>query len=187
MNKGISLDQINGAEQRTALHVAVVRERESIALFLISSGAKVNVKDCYGCTPLHDAAEKGLPAVAVAMVSKGAKLDETSLYSGMPLHRAVAGRREVASGMAGIVDLDEAEAKEKNPPPQKPFRPGALEVAKLLLSKGAKPNVMNPDGQTPLDMALGMKDDEMVKLLRSHGGKPASELKKETPPEGKDE
>jgi ankyrin repeat protein len=177
VEKGISLEEINRAF-RTALHEAVVGKHENIAKFLIASGAKVNVKDQYGCTPLHYAAEKGLPAVAGALINKGAGLDEPSTYSGMPLHRAVLGRRKSTSDKCSFMDRDNTE---------EPLKPGALEVAKMLLSKGAKPNVMNPDGQTPLDMALGMKDDEMVKLLQSHGAKQASELEKEAPPEGKNE
>lgn len=162
VQKGIDLNQING-EKKTALHLAIEKGHEGIAKFLIASGAKVNLKECHGRMPLHCAAEGGLLGVVEALVSHKAKLNEKSNYCGTPLHCAVWTRTEGESERA------------------------MLEVVKFLLSKGAKPNITNEGGKTPLDIALAAEDDEMVKLLRSYGGKQAGELKKETPSEGKDE
>ena len=49
------------------------------------------------------------------------------------------------------------------------------EIAELLIAKGADVNPKDENGYTPLDWA----DDEIVDLLRKHGGKTAKELKAE--------
>ncbi len=49
------------------------------------------------------------------------------------------------------------------------------EIAELLIAKGADVNPKDENGYTPLDWA----DDEIVDLLRKHGGKTGEELKAE--------
>ena len=59
-----------------------------------------------------------------------------------------------------------------------------IEIAKLLISKGAdvnafsEPNPLLRSG-TPLDMAVDMKQTKTADLLRKHGGKTSEELKAE--------
>ena len=57
---------------------------------------------------------------------------------------------------------------------------GHKEVAELLISKGANVNWFNIEGRTILDLVVQLKrKDEMVKILRRHGGKTFDELKAE--------
>ena len=42
------------------------------------------------------------------------------------------------------------------------------EVVELLLSKGADPLVKGDDGQTPLSLAMDIKREGILKLLRAH-------------------
>ena len=48
------------------------------------------------------------------------------------------------------------------------------ETVSLLLSNGANVNIRDKFGNTPLDVTL---NDNIVELLRQHGGKTAEELK----------
>ena len=47
---------------------------------------------------------------------------------------------------------------------------GCLDLVNLLLSKGAKVNARDDQGRTPLDRAMLWHRDEVVQLLRAHGG-----------------
>ena len=47
------------------------------------------------------------------------------------------------------------------------------------MAKGADVNAKDEDGDTPLDMAIGLEQPETVDLLRKHGGKTGEELKAE--------
>ena len=47
----------------------------------------------------------------------------------------------------------------------------------MLLEKGAKVNARDNDGKTALDQAIKGSTEEMVALIRKHGGKTGEELK----------
>jgi ankyrin repeat protein len=47
---------------------------------------------------------------------------------------------------------------------------GCVNIVNLLLSKGAKVNARDDQGLTPLDRAMRWHRDEVVQLLRAHGG-----------------
>jgi ankyrin repeat protein len=47
---------------------------------------------------------------------------------------------------------------------------GCVDMVNLLLVKGAKVNARDDQGRTPLDRATQWKRDEVVQILRAHGG-----------------
>jgi ankyrin repeat protein len=49
-------------------------------------------------------------------------------------------------------------------------------AVKLLLDKGAKVNLTNNDGQTPLDWAIQTKKNKIAELLKKHGAKRGNDL-----------
>jgi ankyrin repeat protein len=58
------------------------------------------------------------------------------------------------------------------------------EIAELLIAEGADVNAKRSEsdwfkGQTPLDLAIQVKNTEVADLLRKHGGKTGDELKAE--------
>ena len=53
------------------------------------------------------------------------------------------------------------------------------EIVGLLIAKGADVNARDNGGETPLDLAIQLKQTEIADLLRKHGGKTAKELKAE--------
>lgn len=48
---------------------------------------------------------------------------------------------------------------------------GYPDVADLLISQGADPNLLSDTGRTPLEIAKAMEYDELAELLRKHGVK----------------
>ncbi len=51
----------------------------------------------------------------------------------------------------------------------------AVEAARLLIDRGADVNAKDDDGWTPLDLALRKGNDELPTVLRSHGGRCATQ------------
>ena len=51
-----------------------------------------------------------------------------------------------------------------------------LEIAKLLLAEGAKPNTIVGGDKTALDLAIDWDYEIVAKLLRKHGAKTFAEL-----------
>ena len=56
---------------------------------------------------------------------------------------------------------------------------GDIEAVKQYLDAGADVNAKTKHGDTPLDVAIGLKRTEIADLLRKHGGKTSEELKAE--------
>jgi len=77
-------------------------------------------------------------------------------------------RSNVLKAIANGADLNVPVIDEGIPLCQAAFH-GRLEMARLLLEKGAKPSSANRDGNTPLHIAAFMGRTEVVKLLLSKG------------------
>ena len=54
---------------------------------------------------------------------------------------------------------------------------GYIEIARLLIAKGANVNAKDVGDKTPLDNAVWYKKPEIADLLRKHGVKTSEELK----------
>ena len=56
---------------------------------------------------------------------------------------------------------------------------GHPDIVELIIAAKANVNAINFEGETPLDCATNFSQNEIVALLRKHGGKTAAELKTE--------
>ncbi|MDP6795777.1 MAG: ankyrin repeat domain-containing protein [Verrucomicrobiota bacterium] len=56
---------------------------------------------------------------------------------------------------------------------------GHSDIVELLIATKANVNAVNSDGETPLDCAENFSQNEIIALLRKHGGKTAAELRDE--------
>ena len=54
---------------------------------------------------------------------------------------------------------------------------GNIYLVKKRLAAGSDVNAKNSDGRTPLDMAIFMKKNDVIQLLRKYGGKTGAELR----------
>jgi ankyrin repeat protein len=130
---------INAAK---ALNAAVMMNNiEAVKLFL-KHGASVNLPDVGGETALHNAVEDGQIQMIKLLLEHGANIDAKNELDETPLHSFIHLPYEV--------------------------EPKLLEVAKLLLDKGANPNTIS-HGKPLLNDAVDYGAEEFVKLLLEKG------------------
>ena len=153
-----------GRLQYTPLHWAAHYGHLEIAELLISRGATVDAIDSAFSNPLYLAAEQGHPKVVKFLISKGAEVNVKSSRSGYtPLHRAAWG--PVARRFGKQAETFGAD-------PEQDYK----KIVAFLIAKGAEINARDNDGKTPLDQAIKGSTEEMVALIRKHGGKTGKEL-----------
>jgi ankyrin repeat protein len=196
----------------TPLHGAALLK--DVAVLLIAKGANVNAKGKYGKTPLHSAANVGQREVAELLIANGADVNVKSKFGKTPLDLAIiAGTPEVSDllrkhgGKHGTIhgaarggdievvkeflatgtDVNAKSSWNGSTPLHHAAEYGHKEIAELLIAKGANVNAIDAAGQTPLDFAEEVWEDdspenkaakkEAANLLRKHGGKTGEELK----------
>jgi hypothetical protein len=107
-------------------------------------------------TPLHTAAGEGnLPAVQ-NLISLGADVNAPDQIGNTPLHQAVSG-------------CPEFRYEDEEFYPTCSAKPAHVEIAALLITSGANPNVVNVNGETPLHWAAFHGSKETVEVLLSKG------------------
>ena len=114
------------------------------------------------------------------MVSNGEGFDGfTCLFLAAQSGRAEVARLLVANGAEVNVKLINDEGKVSCTPLFFAARSGHTEVAELLIANGSEINAKDENILTPLDYATLEKQNEIIALLRKHGGKTGEELKAE--------
>jgi ankyrin repeat protein len=157
-----------GAEGMTPLQYAVSKGHTEMVKFLISKGAEVDAKDLEGMTALICAAVHGYTEVINTLLSAGAKPDIEDKRG----HTALL----YVAALGNIDSVKLLLAAKANPNADKaggllcwagPLRhPGCV---KLLLEAGAKPDIKQNDGQTPLLTAIERGYYDSAVLLIQHG------------------
>jgi ankyrin repeat protein/beta-lactamase regulating signal transducer with metallopeptidase domain len=169
--KGADVNARN-ARGDTPLHLACY---SNVAELLIAKGADVNAKNRTGYTALHSAASANHLEVAELLISKGADVDAGSEIAGStPLLDAV------IPGNTDMVRLliDKGADVNVNTPVGTPLgfavMGGHADIVKLLVAKGANVNARSSRGVTPLDLAEGRGNAEIIAWLRKHGAEKGS-------------
>ena len=133
---------------------------------LLAKGADIDLPDPDGVSPLHIAIMNANWDLAKDLVEAGADVDQWDIYGMAPLFSAVGSRTRTDGGRASI---------------DPPNTTTGLDIVKLLLERGADPNMQlffrpanvrgatNLRGSTPLIRAANQNDMEVVKLLLEHG------------------
>lgn len=136
---GASINAIN-SNNVNAFWLAVSSDRTDTALFLAKSGADVNVVHTTGSTAFLSAAYNGNEQLLDYLLKqKNVKLDA----------------RYMASERGGVNALYFAITREH------------YAIAQKLLSVGINVNCVNPEGWTPLMVAIAKQQPELVKAIRS--------------------
>jgi ankyrin repeat protein len=127
---------------RTALHCAIMAENVETVRYLLKEGADPTIRDKDGTTPFHLAAlypTETDPQFLSLMLENEKKIE-------------IDGRNKM-----GLTALHMA------------MTTSNVTAARLLLSKGANPNVADQLGSTPLNLAvLSAKNMDIVELLVNH-------------------
>lgn len=158
----------------TALYIAVNRKHFESVQLLIARGSDVNARDMKGRTALFTAAYLGVADILTALLEAGALIEIHDHDRGAtPLHEAVAGNQceSVSLLVSHGAEIDSVDRDEWTPL-HLAVKGGLIEVATLLLDLGA--DVNKEAGRcyySPLDLAEREKNSELIKLIRSRGGK----------------
>ncbi|KAF8419529.1 ankyrin repeat-containing domain protein, partial [Tirmania nivea] len=147
------------------------------AQILLDSGANYDIQDEHGATPLHIAVEYDRNEIAKLLLDKGASCDIRDDEGNTPLRKAwkrrhlklnwgliklllekgaTCGVSELVFEFRGVAPLHIAAQN------------GKLEIVRLLLERGANPNVRDCQNYTPLQRALELNDPDgtdIAKLL----------------------
>jgi len=156
------------------LHRAAALGDVSAAKDLISNGVDVNSKDEYGQTPLHLAVRYGNENIANLLISKGANVHARDRYGNMPLHYAA---QYEQTKMAELLINSGANVNAKSNRGWTALHFSAeygwtsLDMAKLLIAKGADLDAEDNCRATPLDMASWNSMKDLVELLMAKGAK----------------
>lgn len=123
----------------------------SLCRLLIQHGADPLARDNEGTQPIHIAIREGAVKAVEFLLSKGAKPDASADSKEEHFHNGWRPLHFVGSRYAG------SEAG-----------PHDVEIATLLIRKGANVNATSRDGETPLHVVKGVA---MVRLLLDHGAR----------------
>ena len=161
------------------LYAAAERGNVRVVAALLAHGAKADRKDLrHGATALHVAAEEGRTDVVKLLLARGADVTVRKRWSGYtPLHYAVArGSKEIVEMLLAVPQTDVNLKDTKGISPLQLARGGRrLEIARLLLERGAKPQAVDTDapmsdGMSELHHAARDGNIAWARLMLEHGG-----------------
>ncbi|GAB0193223.1 CARD- and ANK-domain containing inflammasome adapter protein-like [Grus japonensis] len=171
--KDNDISALNSSSE-TLLHVAAANGHLAIMEYLISKGAKIDVKDKKGRTALHTAAEKGRGDAVKVLLRCGAYMYSLDMEGKTPLHLAAQNHHSHILKM-----LLKKEAR--NYRNQHNFlHMAALKdegsLAKMLLKAGASVDGKDEKGQTALSYAVSQGAENTAKVLLEAGASVDSNL-----------
>jgi ankyrin repeat protein len=161
----------------TPLNFAVLLGSDEIAKLLIDAGADVDI-NFKGVNLLHiSGLYAGNKAVTELLIANGLDVNAMSMASGetkgaTPLH-AAAGKGNIEAAEVLIRNGAELEARlseNQNTPLHLAVRNNQKAAVALLIDEGADVNAKTRYGETPLDLGISKGHEEIVDLLRKHGG-----------------
>jgi ankyrin repeat protein len=170
LEKGAVLEASN-AEGNTPLHAAAASDAVGMIALLPERQADVNATNTRRYRPLHAAIFSGKDAAARVLIERGADLRQQKDGANSPLHLAARFNRKA------IVELLIAKGAEVDSPSQGQVTPLSLltrmtdnvDVARLLIQKGADVNARDSTGMVPLEHAAHHGSLAMVDLLLDSG------------------
>lgn len=153
----------------TALMLAVQHGHAPIVKLLLRHGAKVNKAGPFGFTPLIEAARFRKREIARILLAHGAKPQQRNASGDTALVFAI-NERETT-----MIDLLLEHGADINGGEKTPLMHavsfGNAQIVRLLLEKGAKPNVTSDYWGSALDVAIDQNQPEIAQILRKSGGK----------------
>lgn len=135
----------------SAVHLAARAGNAELARFLRDRGAPIDLKAKNDWTELHDLLWIGPPAAALILIELGMNatlMGKSYGKTNTPLHLAVASSHTDFYRLPG----------------------GHRRVVEALLDRGADPNVLNNEGESPLHVACREGRADLVALLLDRGG-----------------
>lgn len=172
LNKGADPNSSSG--RRSVLTQASMKGYLNIVKILVENGAAVNLKDDYDVTAIYKAAEQGHLDIIKYLIEHGAILYPT-IGGATPLMAAAHQRKfDVVKYLLDLVpDINFQSRMSGNTALHFAVmslmrdKIDNLNIVKLLLEKGADPNIRNIDGFTPLELAINRP--RIIEILKEYG------------------
>ena len=166
LDKGVDPDSAD-PKGNTALMIASLQGHRELVALLIERKASVGRRSAHGDTALMFAALKGHLEIVKLLVDKGAAVNQDGWA---PLHYAAfENRTEVLLYLILKGAKKDALAPNGYTALMLAARGGHVAAATALLHEDADVGIKGPAGETALGIAIGRKDEEMVKLLKRAG------------------
>jgi ankyrin repeat protein len=160
----------------TALHYAVNKGYDKIAIQLLDKGAKYSITGKRNQTPFHLAAYKGNSKIVEILIRKGADVNKRGGNTLTPLDYAIhCSVPKLRLSTAKLLLENEADINKCDGSGWSPVYRCAKfnmpEVLKLLLGKGANVNIKDKQGRTALDTAKSKQITEILFANKAKYGK----------------
>ncbi|KAL8726545.1 MAG: hypothetical protein Q9181_006010 [Wetmoreana brouardii] len=158
------------SSSQTSLYIAVTGGQKGIVRLLLDSGAELDaVQDRNGITALHEAARLGDIDIAKLLLMHGAKI--LLADHGSPLHIAAryGNKATVQLLLEHGAELDAVQDRNGKTALHEAVRLGDVDIAKLLLTRGAK--ILDGKYGSPLHTAVRHGNTAIVQCLLEHGAK----------------
>ncbi|KAK7919356.1 hypothetical protein WMY93_010640 [Mugilogobius chulae] len=176
INHGASPNTSN-VRGETALHMAARAGQSNVVRYLLQNGARVDAKAKDDQTALHIASRLGKPDIVQQLLSNDACPDSTTSSGYTPS----TWRRGRGTGTSL---LPPGQGAGQGVTTKKGFTPlhvaakyGKIEVANLLLQKGAQADAAGKSGLTPLHVAAHYDNQKVALLLLNQGASPHAAAK----------
>ncbi|KAF3024990.1 hypothetical protein E8E14_013975 [Neopestalotiopsis sp. 37M] len=162
---------------RTPLHVAATRGLSAAATKFIRDGATLNAKDLDGETALHAACDNGHGDIVELLLGAGADTTVTNQAQRTPLYvAAYLGYESIVQLLCKNPgkDLDIQENFVEWTPLHTAAFDGKKTIVRYLKDAGARLDLQDEDGWTPLMTAVVKEEEDVLKILLEgleHGDK----------------
>ncbi|XP_062974220.1 CARD- and ANK-domain containing inflammasome adapter protein-like [Elgaria multicarinata webbii] len=164
--KESEVNAVNSANE-TLLHIAAAHGHTEIIDYLISKGAKLEVKDKGGRTPLHRAAEKGHDKAVKMLLQAGANIYSLDQEGKSPLH--LASQNHHAHILKSILKEEARRYKNRHNFLHMAVLRDDSDLVQILLKNGALVDAKDEKGQTALGYAVSHGFEKTVEVLLEGG------------------
>lgn len=162
-----NINIFNNVRGKTPLHFCAERGNIEMAIFLIESGANVNITDSIGRAPLYFAVNSNNFEIAKFLIESGASINLRRTDNGRtPFHQAV---------INGQFDFVQLFLKKKsnpnvvddlgNTPLHYSVKYGHKYISLLLINSNSKIYIKNNEGKTPLGLSIDKGDTKLIELM----------------------
>ena len=151
----------------TPLHNAACFGHNKLIDILLQHRANPHAEDDEGWTPLHHACQNGYIDCVQTLCMAGVDITAVDVDGSAPIHYAADGNHSniVMALVDRGCDMNMVDSEYSRTPLMSAARQGGVETVKVLLNKGADPDILDVNGETALSRAIKAEDSPTVELL----------------------
>jgi ankyrin repeat protein len=154
----------------TLLNYAIINNKPEIVIELIRRGADVNLEK-FGLSPLQHSIDNNNLKILNILIDNNVKCTLNILYDSFKYH--ISSFILLLNRISSLnIDINMISITYDDTLLHMAIKKNNIEIVKLLLEKGADPNIKNRAEQTPLEIAIFNYNIEIVKLLLEKGADP---------------